>query len=81
MKKYDELMAVERLTISLDADLAEAIRVAAEADAENVSSWIAEASRRRLSREGLRAVIKDWEDEHGEITEEEMAAVRKLLYG
>lgn len=81
MKKYDELMPVERITISLDADLAEAIRVAAEADAENVSSWIADASRRRLSREGLRAVIKDWEDIHGEITAEEMAAVRKLLYG
>ena len=46
MKKYDDLMAVERLTISLDADLAEAIRVAAEADSENVSSWIAEAARR-----------------------------------
>lgn len=81
MKKYDESMAVERLTISLDADLAEAIRVAAEADAENVSSWIADASRRRLSREGLRTVIKDWENEHGEITTEEMAAARKWLYG
>ncbi len=74
-------MAVERLTISLDADLAEAIRVAAEADADNVSSWIADASRRRLSREGLRAVIKEWEAEHGEITAEERTAARKWLYG
>lgn len=81
MKKYDPVMAVQRLTISLEADLAEAIRVAAEADAENVSSWIAEASRRRLSREGLLAVIKEWEAEHGEITVEEMAAARKWLYG
>jgi hypothetical protein len=81
MKKYDALMAVERLTISLEVELAEAIRAAAEYDAENVSSWIAEASRRRLSREGLRAVVKDWEDIHGEITAEEMAAVRKRLYG
>lgn len=81
MKKYDDLMAVERLTISLEADLAEAIRVAAEANADNVSSWIAEASQRRLSREGLLAVIKDWEAEHGEITVEEMAAARKQLYG
>ena len=81
MTKYDEVMTVERLTISLEADLAEAIRVAAEANADNISSWIAEASRRRLSREGLRAVIKDWEDIHGEITAEEMAATRKWLYG
>ena len=81
MNKYDDLMAVERLTISLEADLAEAIRIAAEADADNVSSWIAEASRRRLAREGLKAVIKEWEGVHGEITIEEMAAVRKRLYG
>ena len=81
MTKYDVAMAVERITISLDADLAEAIRVAAQADAENVSSWIADASRRRLSREGLLAVIKDWEAIHGEITAEEMTAARKLLYG
>ncbi|MBI4884498.1 MAG: hypothetical protein HY826_10650 [Actinobacteria bacterium] len=74
-------MTVERLTISLEAELAEAIRVAAEADAENISSWIAEASRRRLSQRGLRAVIRDWENEHGEITAEEMAAARKRLYG
>ncbi len=81
MTKYDALMAVERITISLDADLAEAIRVAAEADADNVSSWIADASRRRLSREGLLAVIKDWEAIHGEITAEEIAATRELLWG
>ena len=81
MNKYDGLMAVERLTISLEADLAEAIRIAAEADADNVSSWIAEASRRRLAREGLMAVIKEWEAVHGEITVEEMAAARKRLYG
>jgi len=81
MKKCDSVMAVERLTISLEADLADAIRIAAEADAENVSSWIAEASRRRLSREGLLAVIKDWEDLHGVITVEDMAAARKRIYG
>jgi len=81
MKKCDSVMAVERLTISLEADLADAIRIAAEADAENVSSWIAEASRRRLSREGLLAVIKDWEDLYGVITVEDMAAARKRIYG
>jgi len=81
MKQCDSVMAVERLTISLEADLADAIRIAAEADAENVSSWIAEASRRRLSREGLLAVIKDWEDLHGVITVEDMAAARKRIYG
>lgn len=81
MTKYDAAMAVERFTISLEADLAEAIRVAAEANSDNVSSWIAEASRKRLNREGLLAVIKDWEAIHGEITAEDMAAARKRIYG
>ncbi|CAN5503136.1 hypothetical protein BH10ACT2_BH10ACT2_10420 [soil metagenome] len=81
MNKYDSVVAVERITISLEADLADAIRAAAEADADNVSSWIAEASRKRLAREGLMAVIKDWEAEHGEITAEDMAAARKRIYG
>lgn len=81
MKKYDVLMAVERLTISLDADLAEAIRVAAEADAENVSSWIAEAARHRLSTRGLGTVIKEWERKHGAFTKGELAVADALLHG
>jgi len=82
MKQCDSVMAVERLTISLEADLADAIRIAAEADAENVRiAAEAEASRRRLSREGLLAVIKDWGDLHGVITVEDMAAARKRIYG
>ena len=81
MRTYASEVTVERLTISLKSDLASAIRVAAEANAENTSTWIAEASRRQLSRGGLRAVIKDWEAEHGEITAEEMSAARKRLYG
>ena len=61
MKKYDHRVAVERLTVSLEAELAAAVRDAADADSQNVSSWLAEAARRQLAARGLRDVISAWE--------------------
>ena len=42
-------MAVERVTVSLDAELAAAVRDAAEADEQNVSAWLADAARHQLA--------------------------------
>ena len=79
MKKYDVEMTVERVTVSLESELAEAVREAADADAQNVSAWIADAARRRLATRGLRDVIAEWESEHGSFTDEELAAARARL--
>lgn len=79
MKKYDSVMAAERLTISLDAQLAEAVREAAKADAENVSSWLANAARQQLAMSGLSHVIADWEAEHGAFTDTELDEARSRL--
>jgi len=46
-------VATERLTISLEAGLAAAVREAAEADEQSVSAWLADAARRRLVTRGL----------------------------
>jgi hypothetical protein len=72
-------MAVERVTVSLDAELAAAVRDAAEADEQNISAWLADAARRQLASRGLRDVITDWETEHGTFTEDELAAARTRL--
>ena len=72
-------MAVERVTVSLDAELAAAVRDAAEADEQNVSAWLADAARRQLASRGLGDVIADWEAEHGTFTEDELAAARTRL--
>jgi hypothetical protein len=72
-------MAVERVTVSLDAALAAAVRDAAEADEQNVSAWFADAARRQLASRGLRDVIADWEAENGAFTEGELAAARVRL--
>lgn len=79
MKLYDDSMATERMTVSMDADLATMVRSAAEADNQNVSVWIADAARRRLATRGLAAVVADWEAEHGPFTDEELAVARRRL--
>lgn len=79
MKKYDLSMAVERITVSLDAELAEAVREAADADAQNVSAWLADAARRRLASRGLRVVVAEWEAEHGPFSDDELTVARSRL--
>lgn len=76
MTKYDHHMAVERLTVSIESDLATAVREAADADEQNVSAWLADAARRQLANRGLRDVVAAFEREHGAFTDEELAAAR-----
>ena len=70
---------VERLSISFEQDLADRVRARAAHEDTPISAWLAEAAERRLRTDGLRAVIADWEAEHGEITEAELEASRARL--
>ena len=81
MKKYDHVMTVERLTVSLESELAIAVREAADADEQNVSAWLADAARRQLANRGLRDVVEAWEREHGAFSDDELAASRALVDG
>lgn len=68
----------ERLTISVDAGLAEAAASAvADGRAESVSAWVADAMRAQVAKERRLAALADaiagYEAEHGEITDEELA--------
>lgn len=81
MTKYDLVVSVERLTVSIDSDLATAVREAADADGQNVSAWFAGAARRQLANRGLRDVVAAWELEHGAFSDEERAAARALTDG
>jgi len=81
MKKYDLAMTVERLTVSLESELAIAVREAADADEQNVSAWLADAARRQLANRGLRDVVAAWEHEHGAFSADELAAARALVNG
>lgn len=83
MKKYDPFMAVDRVTISLPATVAAAVRRAAEVEETTVSSWITAAIEGRLvhraNNEGLKQLIAEYESEHGAFTEAELAEARKRL--
>ncbi len=81
MKKYDQLMSVERLTVSLESELADAVREAASAESLNVSAWMAQAAHRELASRGLREVIAEWEIENGAFTEAELTTARARLRG
>ncbi|MGI8937728.1 MAG: hypothetical protein ACR2JF_05830 [Iamia sp.] len=66
------------MTITVDDELAEEVSLAVEEGrGESVSAWINAAMADRLARDRrlgvLAALLDDYEAEHGEITEEEIA--------
>lgn len=75
------VMTVERLTVSIESELATAVREAAGADEQNVSAWLADAARRQLANRGLRDVVAAWEREQGAFHDDELAAARALIDG
>lgn len=66
-------MTVARLAISLDADLARAVRKAA--GKKPTSTWLAEAAELRLRTEGLRRAVAEHEATHGAFAAAELDAV------
>ncbi len=70
-----------KLAISVDADVHAQVLVAAADEGLSVSAWMTEAARRALRvRDGLQAVA-EWEEEHGRLTEAELAAARRRVAG
>ena len=68
-------MTVARLAISFDPQLAREVRSAA--GDEPVSTWLADAARRKLRSGRLLDVVSDWEQLHGELTGAELRAVAR----
>lgn len=75
IRTYDDRM--ERLSLSLPEDLAARIRDAAHADGSTLSAWLARAAESRLLLRNASQAIADWEREHGEITEADVAAMER----
>ncbi len=74
-------MAVRKIAISVDPELAAEIRCFAEASGENVSRWLADAARRKIRTIAARAALAEYEAEFGRITEREIEEARKLWLG
>lgn len=74
-------MAVDRLSITVEAELGRAAREAAAASGGSVSSWVAEAIEERLRQVSLATFLDDWQAEHGTFTEEQLNRARQALAG
>jgi hypothetical protein len=69
-------MTVERFAISFDEQLARRVRRAAKSQA-SMSAWLADAAERKLRALGLQQIVREWEQEHGEISDAELTNIKK----
>jgi len=65
-------MPVAKLSISLDAELAEQVRRIADVDGMSVSALIADTLAERLRRRALQEALDGYQSEHGAFTDEEL---------
>jgi hypothetical protein len=72
-------MGVEKVSVSFDLELGESIRVSAASAGQSVSAWLAEAARDRLRLEALAQAVTAWEQEHGPLTDGEVADAERVL--
>jgi len=70
---------VDKMSISLDPELGDAVRSAAAQAGQPVSSWLADAAASKLRAEALAQFIATWEAEHGALTAEEVARAEREL--
>ncbi len=66
-------MKVDKLSVSFDPDLGDAVRTAAQRSGRGLSAWLAEAAAARLRSDALAEFLDAWEAEHGELTAEELS--------
>jgi hypothetical protein len=70
---------VDKLSISFEPGLGDAVRSAAAQAGKPVSAWLAEAAAAKLRAEALAAFLDAWEAEHGPLTAEEIARAEREL--
>lgn len=79
LPRYAGLMKVDKMSISLDAELGDAVREAARRAGKGLSSWLAEAASAKLRAEALEQFLDDWEREHGPLTPAELQRAEREL--
>jgi len=66
-------MKVDKLSVSFDPDLGDAVRAAARQRGGGLSRWLADAAAAKLRTEALADFLDAWEAEHGPLTAAELA--------
>jgi hypothetical protein len=72
-------VGVEKLSVSFDLELGEAIRASANERSQSVSGWLADAARDRLRLEALGDAIQAWEQRFGSLSDAEVDDAERLL--
>jgi hypothetical protein len=72
-------MKVDKLSISFDPELGDAVRSAAAQAGKPVSAWLAEAAASKLRAEALADFLTGWEAEHGVLSADEVARAEQEL--
>jgi hypothetical protein len=75
-------MAVDRFSVTMDAELGAAVRESAARANMSVSAWLAEAAADRLRNDLLGRALDRWESEDGPLSDDELdVAAAKLGIG
>lgn len=72
-------MKVDKLSVSFDPDLGDAVRDAARHRGSSLSAWLSDAAAAKLRSDALADYLDDWEARHGSLTAEELAAAASEL--
>lgn len=72
-------MKVDKMSVSFDAELGDAVRVAAAQAGKGLSAWLAEAAASKLRADALTDFLGEWEAEHGALTLAELAGAEREL--
>ncbi len=72
-------MSVDRMSVTMDPDLGQAVRAAASRSGVSVSRWLSDAAGDHLRNQLLGDALDTWEAENGPFSETDLdAAVRTL---
>ncbi len=72
-------MGVEKMSVSFDLELGEAIRASASSSSQSVSAWLADAARDRLRLQALGDAVAAWEETFGSLTDAELTDADHVL--
>lgn len=72
-------MAVKKISVALDPDVAEAAASAAQAHGQSLSAWLNDAARTQLRIEQGLTAVREWQTEHGTLTDGERASAEAVL--
>ncbi len=64
---------MDKLSVSFAPNVGDAVREAAYAKGSSISAWLEDAAAAKLRAQALAEYLREWEAQHGALSEEELA--------